>query len=497
MRVAIGALAHEANSFSAIATPLEAFHQGLASLTEGVAVVEENQGSKHGLGGYLEVAAREGWDVAGTLSANAMPSQPVSAEVWDTLKGRLIENLRAALPVDGVLLYLHGAMIAANAPDAEGDLCQAVRALVGPDVPVVMNMDLHGNISQEFCDAVDAVFVYDTNPHVDSYERGVEAAECLAAILNGTLSRPKTYLSKPPMQPPTVGMRTADQPMRDILALGREWEAEPGIVNVAFFGGFPYADVHCGGVSVVVTATDPARGRAADDAIGRFTWENRERFLRDLPNPAEALQQALDMGLDATLGPVVLVDGADNPDGGGSADTTALLREIIERGVPGAVGCIWDPESVQQAFSLGVGGEALFRIAGKAAPERFGGPVVVQGRLAHLSDGRFTGWGPVLRGAKADMGRTARIDVGELKIVVTEVRTTANDRAAFTVAGVDPSREPFVAVKARTHFRADFLPFARTIIEVDAPGPGLADHRGLPQREIRRPIWPLDPDLDW
>src|SRR5690606_27519189 len=149
---------------------------------------------------------------------------------------------REAGPLDGVLLHLHGAMLAENAPDAEGDLCAAVRAVVGPEVPVIVELDLHGNITAEFCEVVAGVLAYDTNPHIDAYERGVEAAQRLAAVLRGDMPRPSVTISKPPMLPPTINMRTAEGPMHTLITAEKEWEARPGIVNVSVFGGFPYAD---------------------------------------------------------------------------------------------------------------------------------------------------------------------------------------------------------------------------------------------------------------
>src|SRR5690606_27961330 len=159
----------------------------------------------------------------------------------------------------------------------EGDICRAVREAIGPDVPLVVELDLHGNITPEFCAVVDGVIVYDTNPHIDAYERGVEAAELLAAILNGQIERPRVYISKPPMMPPTINMRTAEGPMVQLLERGREWESGPGIVNVAVFPGFPYADFDGAGTSIVVTATDPELGTRCAREMGALAWSLRDQ----------------------------------------------------------------------------------------------------------------------------------------------------------------------------------------------------------------------------
>ena len=208
------------------------------------------------------------------------------------------------------------------------------------------------------------------------------------------------------------------------------------------------------------------------------------------------MKQALQLVNQPGEGPVVLADVADNPGGGGSGDTTELLRELVRRGAKGAAACIWDPETVEQAFELGVGAEGTFRIGGKASSD-YGAPLEVQGRVAVLSDGIFTGRGPVVRGRQVNCGRTALIDVNGLKLVVVSIRQAANDQGYFSVAGVQPNREPLLVIKSRGHFRADFEPIARTIIEVDAPGAANPNLERFTFSHVRRPIWPLDRDATW
>jgi microcystin degradation protein MlrC len=495
-KIAIGRISHETNTFSPVPTALASFEGGEGVL-EGDAILREHTGAKTGLGGFLAIAAAERWDVAPTLSAGATPSGTVAAAAHAALRDRLLARLRAAGPVDGVLLHLHGAMCSEGAPDAEGDICRHVRAAVGPEVPIFVELDLHGNMTAEFCESVDAVFVYRTNPHVDPYERGLDAARCLARLLRGELPRPTVYIAKPPMLPPTINMRTAEGPMRDLLEAGRAWEAKPRIVDVSVFGGFPYADFPQAGTAILVTATDPAAGRACAEAMGRRAWELREAFLKPLPAVPDAVEQALRLAAGRPGRPVILADVADNPGGGGTGDTTELLRELVRRGARGAAACVWDPETARRAAQAGLGATAAFRIGGKVAPQAFGAPVEVTGRVAHLSDGEFVGTGPVVRGRKMRCGPTAQIDAGGLKFIVTSVRHAANDRGFFRVGGVEPEREPLLVIKSRGHFRADFQPIAHSIIEVDAPGAANPNLDRFRFAHVRRPIWPLDRDLAW
>ncbi len=496
-RVAVGRISHETNTFSPIPTNYESFAAGRSHVLEGDELLRGFRGSKTGIGGFLEVGEAEGWEMIGTVAADATPSANVASAAHDRLKGALVDHLRAAGKVDAVLLHLHGAMLAENAPDAEGDICRAVREVIGPDVPLVVELDLHGNITPEFCSVVDAVFAYNTNPHIDPYERGVEAAQCLARILRGEMSRPSVSISKPPMLPPTINMRTAEGPMRQLLERGQEWEASPNIVDVSVFGGFPYADFPQAGTSIVVTATDPDAGRRCADEIGRFAWSIRDSFLKQIPTVPDAVDQALEQAATNPGKPVVLADVADNPGGGGSGDTTELLHELIRRKARGAAAAIWDPETVQQAISVGVGNEATFRIGGKAAPGQYGDPIEVRGHVAVISDGRFTGYGPVVRLQSVTCGPTVRIDVDGLKLVITSVRHAANDQGYFRVVGVSPEREPLLVIKSRGHFRADFEPIAHSIIEVDAPGAANPNLHRFEYKNVQRPIWPLDRDMEW
>jgi microcystin degradation protein MlrC len=496
MRIAVGMISHETNTFSPIPTTLESFAEERIGLLEGPNVVQTLTGTKTGIGGFLEVGENEGWTMVGTVAASATPSANVEADAYDTLKGKMLERLESEGPFDGVLLHLHGAMLAKNAPDAEGDLCHAVRDVIGPDVPLFVELDLHGNITPDFCDVVDAVFAYNTNPHIDNWERGVEAAECMARHLKGELPRPTVVISKPPMLPPTINMRTAEGPMQRILAKGWEWEEKPEIIDVSVFGGFPYADFDLAGASILVTTTDDQIGAECARELGQFAWDIRDEFLKTISPVSDAVSQAITAIAQDPGKPVALADVADNPGGGGSGDTPELLRELVNRGVAGAVACMWDPETVQAARQIGLGNSGTFRIGGKAT-SAYGEPVEVTGVVAYLSDGQFTGKGPVVRGQPVDCGPTARIDVGDLKIVVTSIRHAANDQGYFRVAGVDPETESMLMIKSRGHFRADFEPICHSIIEVDAPGAANPMLDRYEFKNVRRPIWPLDPDTEW
>jgi microcystin degradation protein MlrC len=496
MRIAVGMISHETNTFSPIPTTLESFAEERIGILNGPQVIETMTGRKTGIGGFLDVGKRQGWTMVGTVAASATPSANVDAEAYDELKSRMLKHLESEGPFGGVLLHLHGAMLAENAPDAEGDLCHAVRAVIGPEVPLFVELDLHGNITPHFCEAVDAVFAYNTNPHIDAWERGVEAAEHLALLLNGTITRPSVHISKPPMLPPTINMRTAEGPMQRILTRGWEWEKRPEILDVSVFGGFPYADFDLAGTSILVTSTDDQIGAECARDVGAFAWDIRDTFLKTISPIEDAVSQAINV-IDSNPGrPVALADVADNPGGGGSGDTPELLRELIKRKVPGAVACFWDPDTVKSATEIGEGNTGTFNLGGKAT-DAYGPPVEIEGTVVKISDGQFVGEGPVVRGQPVDCGTTVRIDVGRLKIIVTSIRHAANDQGYFRVAGVEPTEEPMLMIKSRGHFRADFEPICHSIIEVDAPGAANPMLDRYTFQNVRRPIWPLDSETTW
>ncbi len=487
-RVAIGMISHETNVFSPVQTPLQAWKD--RSFATGHEILAHYSGTKSSIGAFLEVGQQNGWEMLPTICASAVPSAPTDAQTYRYLKGGLITPMMEAMP-DAVLLALHGAMQAEGVDDPEGDIVATIKQQVG-DIPILVVLDLHGNITAEMCGNCDAVFGFDTNPHIDGYERGLEAARCLERVFAGQ-AHPVNAYSHPPMMPPTINMRTAEGPMVELKELGRQWEAKPGIINVSVFGGFPFGDIPHGGLSVVTTADgDESLAQQCSDAIAARAWEIRDQFLKPILPPVQAINQALSLLDDNDPRPVILADVADNPGGGGSGDTPELLRELLKRNIFGsAAAAIWDPETVQQAIKVGVGGRGTFHIGGKADPS-YGEPLVVEGTVRVLSDGLFAARGPMGRGMQWNMGLSAVIEVGHTKLVVCSIRIACNDADLFRSMGIDPADSRVLLIKSRGHFRASFEPLAKAIIEVDAPGAANPNLDRYNYKFVKRPLWPLD-----
>ncbi|MFP4200417.1 MAG: M81 family metallopeptidase [Clostridia bacterium] len=488
-RLVIGQISHETNTFSPIATDLERFAQ--RSLAFGEDVLSSACGTRTGIGGYIDAAGGD-VELIPAVAASAVPSGLVTAEAYGELLRALLETIEEAMDskdgLDGVALCLHGAMVVEGIDDGEGDILSRVRNLVGPDIPVVASLDLHANMTQEMVQAADALFGYDTNPHVDAYERAIEAYRALEDIWIGRL-RPVMHLEKVSMMPPTINMRTAEGPMVELFEMASYHETKPTVRNVSIFGGFPYTDVEFAGLSVLaLTDADPDRAAEIGKSIAERAWQIRHQFLKELTPPEEAVRRAM----AAKRGPVILADVADNMGGGGSGDTTVLLAHLVEAGARDVgFALMVDPESVARCIEAGPGERVKLSLGGKIGPEH-GKPVDCEGTVRSLTDGRFINKGPMSTGVLTTLGKTALVDVDGIEVIVTENRVAPNDPEVFRHVGIEPTDKHILVVKSRGHFRAAYEPFAADIIEVDCPGFASPNLDHFDYRKLRRPIFPLD-----
>ena len=480
-RIVIGGMSHETNTFSTVKTTLEDFRP-----IYGDEIVGTLKGTRSGVGGYIDVLEREGFKYVPTIMAGATPAGPLRNEDYREIVEEIKEGIRGAGKVDGVLLALHGAMIAEDVPEAEGTLLREVKALVG-DTPVIVTLDLHGLISEMMVEHCDAIYGYDTNPHVDMYERGVEAAEAMVRTVRGEI-RPIVAHRKLRMVPPTINQRTAEGPMVKLLETARHMEEQPSVLNVCLFPAFPYADVdRVGSAVVAVTDDDPELAQRLCDELGEQMWGLREEFLKPLTPIVEAVKTAM----DAPEGPIILADVADNPGGGAPGDGTEILRELLKQGAENVgVACIKDPEAVAKAIEVGVRGTLDMEIGGKT-DDYHGKPLRVKGTVRTITDGRFIHKAMAV-GVPADVGRTAVIDVQGVEIILTERSHAPNDPEVYRRNGVEPTDKKILVLKSRGHFRAAYEPFSRAVIEVDAPGLTTPNLEWFTYRNIPRPIWPFD-----
>jgi microcystin degradation protein MlrC len=490
-RVAIGGIVHETHCFAEPGTGLADFRQ--QGLYEGDGILEAMAGTRAGIGGMIAGAAAHGWDVQPTLYGTAMPGGIVTDEAYQFMLRGLLDRLAAARPLDGVLLALHGAMVAESQLDAESDILEHVRALVGPDVPIVVELDMHGNIGPRTVELADVLVAFDTNPHIDPHARGVEAAAILDRLLRGQI-RPTAAIARPPLLLAPQATGTADLPLRAVHQRAAEMEAEDAVVCVCVMGGFAYADTPFTGASLIVT-TDGDQALAARYAgeLADLLMRHRDAALPQLLAPDAAVARALAM----PGGPIILVDSADNIGGGTPGDGTDALRALLAADVPESAVVLADREAVAACWDAGSGATLTLRVGGKV--DRWhGDPVQVAGVVRALSDGIFACELPdnhfaAFYGDTIHMGRTAWLQVRGVNVVLTERKTPPFDLAQLRGVGVIPERQKLIVVKSAVAYRAAYMPIAAGVVEMDTAGLCSANLARFPYRHLRRPIFPLDP----
>lgn len=495
MRIACCGIQHETNTFATVPTTLADFQRDSGcgpDFTGGAYLVElyRNTGTIHG--GYIAGAEAAGFELLPLLCAHAQPAGVVQTAAFESLLGACLQRLQAVLPVDGVLLDLHGAMVTEAYEDAEGEIIARVRELVGPQVPIVVTFDLHANLTARSAQLCDVLIGFDTYPHVDMFDRGQEAALLIARIVHGEVKPTQAFLQLPLITLPPMQC-TLREPMRTVLTQLHALEAEPGVLTASIAQGFPFADIHDAGVSLLVTTdNNPALAQQLVQRIAGWLWGLRDELQPQLIPVDEVIRFAR----ENTQGLVVYADGSDNPGGGAPCDGTVVLRALIEAKFEGAVvGILYDPETVQQAHRAGVGSTIHVRLGGKT-DDQHGTPIEMDAYVRALCDGRFVYHGEMRRGLTGEFGLMATLVVGGVEVVVASRRQQLLDSEMIRVAGITPEHRKLLVVKSAAHFRAEIGPLASHIFDADTPGIHRPDFRNFDYRRLRRPIYPLD-QVDW
>jgi microcystin degradation protein MlrC len=498
-RIALGAFMLESNGHAPPATRAE-FEAGC--WLEGAALATDLSRpaprAPTALTGFIR--AMDGgrpWVPVPLVAAAAGASGPMEQDVFDDLVHRIEHGLRGSLPLDGVFLSLHGAASATVEVDPDGVLLARVRAVVGPDVPVIATLDLHANVSRAMVDHADVLIAFVTNPHVDMAERGAEAAAAMRAMLGGM--RPRAGFVKLPMIPPATSQNTDAGPYADAIAFGRSF-LDDQVMNVSISSGFSLGDTPKNGLSVVVTTrTDAARAQAVAADIARFIWSSRGRWTARLLPLAEAVRRARQVGADPHTAPLLFADVADNPGGGGRGNTVWILEAFHAADVQGAVlGVFNDPELAAEAHLLGPGARFTAHF-NRVETNHFSHSFVAEAEVLALHEGRIVGRRGIYAGREVDMGPMALLRIGGLRVAVATQRRQLCEPAMLEALGVDIGALRSLVVKSRGHFRAGFDErfTPDRILEVDVPGLTTVMLDRVPWRAVPRPIWPLDPEMDW
>lgn len=486
MRVITGCIGHETNTFSNVISDLDKFKE--IGINEGEDILTIFPGTRSIAGAFIEIAEKRGFELVPTLWNNVFAWGLVTDEALDYMLDKMLEGIKAAGKIDGVLMQLHGAMVSETHPDAEAYILGKIRALVGKDIPIVATLDLHANLSKKTSEFADILVGYDTYPHVDPYERGLEAAELMHRLLNKEI-KPTAAHEKPPMLVSPQVQKTSYFPMKPAYDLAHEIEEEEGVLNVTILPGYPFSDIEYAGMDIIVT-TDNDQDLANKKAkqISDYLWNMRRHFLADVLPVDEAVKKAM----MAEEGPIILADQADNPGGGAPADGTAILGELLKQKAKNVVVCVLrDPEAVAEAIEAGIGNTVTMMVGGKT-DDIHGEPVEVTGYVKLISDGKYLRKSIMGRGLVTNLGRTVVLDVDGIEIMLTEVRVQPTDLEQYRAFGIEPTEKKIILVKSAVHFRAAHEPIAKEIIEVDGPGIHGTRLSGFPYKNIKRPIFPLD-----
>src|SRR6266852_469951 len=481
---------HETNTFSRVPTDMAMIRRRDYHLENEITAAF--RGTRSAFGATFEAADKFGWSLVHPVSANPNPSGIVTDEAYEQVTRMILDAVDTKGPIDGVLLHLHGAMVSESHEDAEGEFLARLRHRLGPDVPVVVTLDLHANVTQQMADNANALIAYRTYPHIDQHERAWQGAELLERAMQGEI-RPRTVIARRPMLYGLDHGRTQRGPMAELIARGEALEGSGEALAVSICAGFSRANIRDVGPSVTVTidmAPGDARprGQAVAEEFMDHAWATRDYQSFTLLSVAQAVARAKE-GKPGDQ-PLVIADYTDNPGGGGYGDATAFLKGLVEAGLESvAFHAICDPEAVIAGINAGLGTETTLSLGGKTDPAMGGGPLNLTGEVTHLTTGRFIAHGPMGGGVERDYGPSMVFRVGGIDIIVITNNGQAVDLGQFTSLGIDPTHYPTVAVKSMQHFRAAFEPIAREVILVDTGA--LCSEVYPPQlfTRVRRPIW--------
>lgn len=493
MRIALGGITHEANSFCAHVTDMADFEA--RQMLRGEEILSDWQSTGTEQAGAMQVLAQvPDCEVIPTFLARSLSGAPMYEQTFTALLEELLSSIKAAGPVDGVLLVLHGAMMSQGTPDATGEVLARVRALAGPSVPVVGTLDLHANVTARMVAEATALIGYHTAPHVDMIETGQKAAQVLVAAIQGEI-RPTTSLVRLPMLLPPENSTHNWGPLAEVIGRAEALEAEGAIIHGGFYPVQPWLDTPDVASSVVVITDDASQdARTHAQALAESFWTRRHDFVSDLVSPDEAIRRALARG----AGTVVLCDSADATTSGSTGDSTSILRALVDAAPFREIALvnIVDPQVVEQAIAAGIGATLTVQVGAKGAPHLYE-PVTFTGTVKTISDGAFVFKGPGMRGVRHHMGRTVVLIQGSIHLVVMSRGVSQWDPQLYRSLGEEPADARMVQVKSPMAFRAAYDGILGEVIIVRAPGSASPELASLPWQHLTRPIYPLDPETAW
>ena len=483
LRIAIGSLMQEANTFVPFRTDVATFEANY--LRRGDEVLTGFGAARVEVPGFLDVLREAGAEPAPLLAGHAGSGGPLTRAAFDALVGEMEDRLRRAGPVDGLLLALHGAMTVEDNPDAEGEITARLRQVLPPGTKVAVSLDLHAHVTPAMLHPDTVLIGYREYPHIDMFETGQRTARLLLDTIAGR-RRPVMALAKRPMIVSPVNARTGDGPLAAIVAEARRMEADGRVLHASLFPVQPWLDIPDLGFAALACADgDQAAAQRAADALADMAWAARDAFDPDLT----PLDEAVRIGLDSP-GTTVVGDAGDSPSGGAAADNAGVLRALLAAGAERAERLTYltlcDPEAARAAARAGVGNTVTLRAGHQQTGD--GEPVTITGMVRALTDGAFTMHDAGAQGSEAHMGLTALLAIGSIRLAIRSLPGFEWDTGLFTSVGLDLRDAALVFVKSPSHFRVAFAPHAARLLISDTPGATCVNMRRL--RFHNAPPWP-------
>jgi microcystin degradation protein MlrC len=483
-RIAVGGFLHETNTFAPTKATYDDFVHGggWPAMAQGADVLRVMRNINIGLAGFVEAAEAQGWEMVPTISCGASPCAHVTRDAYERIVKVLVEGIKAAGKLDAVYLDLHGAMVTEHFDDGEGEILRRVREVIGKDLPLVVSLDLHANVTPEMVEHADALIAYRTYPHVDMAETGRAAARHLALLLRSKQKFAKAFRQLPFLIP-ISWQCTNDQPTKGIYQKLADLQGE-AVPTLSFAPGFPAADfAHCG-PSVFAYGRTKADADAAADNIAALVESHEDDFDGVIYTPDEGVRHAMELAKTARK-PIIIADTQDNPGAGGDSDTTGMLRALVRNNArKSAIGVIYDPQSAKTAHAAGVGATVTIALGGKSGIPG-DAPYQETFVVEQLSDGRFVAPGPYYGGRDMDMGPSAALRIGDVRVVVSSHKAQLADQAMYRYVGIEPTEQAILVNKSSVHFRADFEPISEKLLICAAPGAMPADTAALPWTRLR------------
>ncbi|MEE2614354.1 MAG: M81 family metallopeptidase [Verrucomicrobiota bacterium] len=488
LRIGIGGIFIECNHFTDQLTDSSAFKR--SEWLSGAELLSKDTGV---VGGMLSLLNANEFESVPLLYTSACPGGVLQSDTYSSLKDELLQLLNESGKLDGVLLCLHGAGAAVNAPDLEGDLARAVRSQIGDRVPIVATLDLHAHITAELVSETDALLAWETYPHVDAFKTGERGAQAIIDILTGCL-KPFMAMAKVPLVVSAIqGQTKPPGPFADIMDEAKRLEGNGNLYSINPILVHPYLNLVDMGGGVLVVANE-SQSEAVDVAksLAKSYWDNRHELQPQALQPRDAIRQ----GLNIDGGPILLVETADCCGGGAAGDSVHCLKALLaEASDQAAIVPVVDPDAAQLAHKVGIGQNIQLQL-GHQIDQKWGEPVFLDGVVVRLSDGEFNYRGGIWDGRVGCMGLTAVVEVDSIQIVVSSNATYDWMTEQFDLVGLDIVNSKFIVVKNPMNYQQAYEGIMKAAFVLDTPGPTPANTNVLEYSKFKNDWFPSKADLE-